>query len=320
MSAVATPSAAPNLQPVVVPAPGAANAPPAPTPPPTTYVGKFQGGAALEQGFRQLQASVAPLLGLPAMDPSQPLVGQGGLYADHTALETAYKTLESANGRLKAPAATQPANGAPQIGTPAPAAEPGGLQIGAPQETEPSTAEEIITKAGLKEADLVGQWEKNGTLTDEQYAAFRKVNPGLSKVVINELASGRAAKAALKIQALNAAKMQAAVLVGGEQNLKALLDGARAFVPEGEIAGFNQMLSDPKTMPVAVRALYAMHQAHVGAGRSAPLVGGTPAPAGTPLTAAQRTDLLRRASANDPAALRELAAIPQSEIDNWKKG
>lgn len=177
---------------------------------------------------------------------------------------------------------------------------------------------EIVTKAGLKQEDLEKQYAEHGELTPEQYAAFRKVNPGLGRKVVDAIARGMVAEGAIKTQTLQTIKAEAVKMVGGEQQWDVLRATAKTFVPADEIEDLETRLRSPKHYKGAIRDLLAHHSAAVEAGKTQPLIGGS-APSGSSVTREEFGRLMARASRGDRAALNQIRAIPQATIDSWKE-
>lgn len=289
-------SAAPAA-PVVIPAPGA-SASPAPA---TLLAGKYADRPALEKGIRE---GVKHLTGSDLF-PEGALIGEGKFFADDAAAEKHYK--EKIEPAIKQPKGKE---------APAPAAaDP--LKIGGEPLPENADVPTILAKAGLKDADVVKQFTENGDLTDEQYKAIRGVRPGLSKSDIKLIAEGMQAKSVLVAQAVGKARSEAANAAGGADQLSALLNAAKLFVPEGEQAGINAMLQNPATTVAAVKVLKQMHADHIGAGGSTSVIAGSPPGAAPAITSISEYKNLERAAMSGNAAARErLLTIDASKLVN----
>lgn len=290
MSEVSAAQAAP----VVIPAPGA---PPAA---PVLLAGKYVDSPALQKGIRE---GVKHLAGSDLL-PDGELVGPGKFFADDAAAEAYYK------GKI------EPAIKQPKAAPAAPAStEP--LKIGGEPLPENADVPTIIAKAGLKTDELVKGFTETGDLTPEQYKAIRGVRPGLSNADIKFIAEGLQAKAALTAQVVAKARSEAATAAGGAEQLSALLNAAKSFVPEAEQAGMNAMLQNPATSVAAVKVLRQMHADSVGAGGSTPAINGTAnGPAATITSRAALKALEARAMAGDASARDLYLTIDVSKVVN----
>lgn len=282
------------------PPPGSPPPPPPIVPPPNSgavlFAGKYKSPEDLEQGFREIHKP----LGLDEIPGDRKLVGQGGMYTDHSALESAYKTFEKL---LSTRAVTSP--------PPPPPGE--GLKIGGGEDANLDVPD-LITKAGLKAEDLEKQWTEKNDLTDEQYAAIRKARPSLTKGDIKAIAEGMAAKAALAAQTQQAIRADAVQVAGGEKELNGLLAWAKTGFNAAEQADLNRRLGDPNLYKGALQQIAAAHRAALGAGNAQPLVGGTPA-SGSPVnTASDIFELTKRAEAGDTSAQAALKGIPMKRF------
>lgn len=217
-----------------------------------------------------------------------------------------YVELESHLGKKSAPAA-EPAQ-----------TTPGEMKIGGEPLPETADVPTILQKAGLKEAEVAKHFTEKGDLSDEQYAAIKKVRPNLTKADIKFIAEGHAAKAMLRAQAMERVAAEAATIAGGKDKLDTLLREAETFVPAGERAGFDKLLDNPATAPAAIRTLMQMHKDHVGAGGSQDLVSGQPSSSVNHgiTTIAEYKDVTRRAVAGDKAAAAIILSIDVSKLKN----
>jgi hypothetical protein len=167
----------------------------------------------------------------------------------------------------------------------APAAEGDPLKIGTPPaglpEEIPDTADlgVVLEKAGLKQDDVDKAFAETGKLTDEQYKAI-KAKYNLPRAAVDQFLEGQQAQAAVKVQAQQRIKTEAAAIVGSEAALTTLLSTAKEFIPPDEIDDINARLADPKRFKGALRDVMEFHRASVGAGKSAPLASGQPARTG----------------------------------------
>lgn len=273
------------------------------TTPPVKLAGKYETPEALAEGFRNIHKAVFDE-DIPA---DEPLIGEGKRFKDAAAAEAEYKRLEKVRGRF-----------APK-GKPPPKAE--GVQIDATaptaDELENLQVPDIIAKAGLETADLEEQYAEHKELTPEQYAALRKVNPGLSKSVIKHIAEGLVAKAALNREAQTRIKADAIQVAGGETELNGLLEFAKTLGPE-RIADLNRRLSSPALYKGALTEIKAEY-AGSAQGKSKPLVTGTPGSGGSgaATTKTEFLQLLNAARNGDKGAQARVKATPNERVMSW---
>ena len=269
--------------------------------PESKLAGKFESPEALAKGINEIRGKLGA-------EPLANVIGEGGTYKDANEAATGYKELERVLGGLK-PAKTL---------DPKTPVEP--LKLGEASEAE-ADVPQILTKAGLVQADLEKQWLEHGELTDEQYAAIHKARPSLTKGDVKLIASGMAAQAVVRNQAVAATVSEAEKIVGGTEQLKNLLNSAGQFITDkAEQADFNRRLADPKLAVGAVRDLAARHAAEVGAGRSQPLItGGSPAGPALPKNLTEFNVIIKKAARGDASAMATLNAVPQSTIDKWTR-
>lgn len=280
------------------PAPGSTTpeptTPPTPTPPTDPnasggklLAGKFQDENALFTGY----ANAREKLGLPKVEGK--LVGPDGLFTSTRAVERAYADLAVMirKGGGKADDTPPPAD---------PPADPpknddGSLSIKPDdgKQTQDDNAlpddagvDQVLERAGLKNDDIVKQWSESGKLTDEQYAALKKVNPGYTRAVVDAFIQGQQAAIAAQQQAQQQIKQQAVTMAGGEQQLGNLFQWAARNVPKEQLGDpdnpapgtINHRLADPHLYQGAIRELLATHSEAVGAGKAQALVHGGTAP------------------------------------------
>ncbi len=121
-------------------------------------------------------------------------------------------------------------------------------------------------KAGQKLPDLVAEWEKSGKLTDEQYAAFKKI--GYSQTMVN-----RVIKADMVIK--ENLMHQAADLVGSKEQYANLMQWAgNGGLTQEEVAQMNADIAkdtEHNFIPTVERILLR-HKNAMGAGKAQPLV------------------------------------------------
>lgn len=290
------------------------------------YADKYETPQALEQGFRELDKLVSGEMGRPPLADSTVLVGESGMFKTHDELAASYTKTATAHGKIKAPEPkpttepAKPAPGAPKIGgnEPAPGSD---MKIGGGSEPtdEDLDVDSLIEKAGLKKADLVEQWDKEGKLTDDQYAKIRGANRGIGKAIANQLARGMAAESALVLQESNRANEEAYKVVGGKDQLDMLIRvEAPKFVPKDQVEAFDKMLANPKTRVAAVRTLSVMHGEAVAGGKANKIVGGNTGGGsvdGIPRTQQEMAKLMREVQNGDQNSIRILNAMSTEQIE-----
>lgn len=132
-------------------------------------------------------------------------------------------------------------------------------------------ASEILVEAGLDPAEVASQWERDGKLTDEQYKKLHA--KGWSKKAVDrEFANA----AKLREYAVKEIRAESAKLVGGEQQLNALIQWGRqqGSLTDAERAWYASQIDNPASAVRAVEWLNGKYAAAVGAGRAAPLIEG----------------------------------------------
>lgn len=278
-------------------------APPATPPgqPNLQYAGKYATVEALEQGFREIRKP----LGLSELPADSKLFGDGGMFRDVKALESAYRDMDTLLSSRSKPAEKSAPSG-DGLSIPPDDAKP---DAPAPEPSEYDVPE-IITKAGLKAEDLETTWAEKGDLTPEQYTAIRKAQPGLTNATIKAIARGMAAEAALHASKQAQIKTEATTIAGGQQQLDALLAFAKSEFSGPEKADLNRRLGDPALFKGAIQQIMAAHREKVGAGKAQPLINGGPGMGHSITSADDILKLRKRANAGDASALAALNAIP----------
>lgn len=272
-----------------------------PKPPaePQKFAGKFDTPEALESGTGELRKT----LGLDPLPEDKKLVGPGGMFTDHAALETYYKDLSKGLG-----------NRAPKSKGNEPEA-PDSLKITPTEANDDADIPAILQKAGLKAEDLGKQWAEQGTLTDEQYAALKK--SGFGKGVVNTYMKTQADNAAAREVAARQMRDDAIKSVGGAEAWQTLSEWAATEITGDELADLNERLDDPKRYKGAIAQLKAAYNEAAGAGRVQPLAGGsTPRSSGLPKprTGAELADLQRKMQQGDPAAAKVYESLTFDEM------
>jgi len=235
--------------------------PPPPPPAPTLIAGKFADRAALEQGIHQIAKQIGY-----EFDTAKPLIGPGGHAADVDGAVQIYKGLERMQA-MRQP--TPPAPPAPPAPTPSPPKPNEKIELGV-QVNDDTTVEQIVEAAGLTMDDLAAQYSQNGKLTDEQYAAIKKVNPAMSRPIVNEIARAKVAGA----QQLAGMRQQLVTMTGGQAQFDNLIASAHQFLDPHEITPYQDSLNNPTTARQAMESMLFRHQQAVRSGKVQPLTGG----------------------------------------------
>ena len=217
-----------------------------PAAPPRKFAGKYEGEAAFRTGLNEARKAG----GLAPYGEKVKLIGEDGVYATPELAEADYGRYTS----LIKPA------------TPASPTNPKPLQIGG-ELTDEDGPEQILERAGLADKDVAEQFQKNGKLTDEQYAAIRKINPGYGKKIADEIVKGRIAIAQVSAMRLNTVIDEASKPFGGKEAFdKFLRVTAPQFLTTEQQAAYSKMLNDPATTVAAAQTLKTLHAAHLGGG------------------------------------------------------
>lgn len=219
----------------------------------------------------------------PPPPETAPTTLLAGKYKTPADLESAYKALESKLGEMSA--------FDPDIST-----------------------EALLAKADLKAPDLMATFQKDGKLTDEQYAKLAKIK--WTKSAANEVISANLAIAQAQRANVEASKAEIVKMVGGQTQLDNLMISAGNFLTEAEKPAIQAQLNNPATAKLAIGALMARHAQSIGAGGSQPLVnGGIPATAALAATSLKEfNQLVKAARAGDAHARARVAATPESML------
>lgn len=222
------------------------------TPPAAAPARKFAGKYENESTFRVGLNEARKAGGLEPFNDKVKLIGEDGMYPTPESAEKDYARYTSLiQNKPAAPAS--PTNPKP-------------LQIGG-ELTDEDGPEQILERAGLADKDVAEQFTKNGKLTDEQYAAIRKINPGYGKKIADEIVRGRIAIAQVTAMKLNSVIDEASQPFGGKEAFdKFLRVTAPQFLSTEQQAAYSKMLNDPATTVAAAQTLKTLHTAHLGGG------------------------------------------------------
>lgn len=237
---------------------------------PAKYAGKYADEPALETGARNAWKKVF------GKDAPEKLVGEGGMFANHKALEAFYTGLEHKIGAPKedAPAANtlldDPAK--PKVETP----------LDPPDDDSPALGrwDETFQKANIPIADLIKAMDENdGKVPDKIVDQVRKQRPGWGKgdvqmvgAALHQLYATQSQLAQYQTKELRA---KAASMVGGESVLNEMLENRTKFVPKEELAALDALLSKHDTSLAGAKLLKAYFDEAKASGKTQ-AVGVTP--------------------------------------------
>lgn len=225
------------------------------------FAGKYESPDALVEGFKQLRGK----MGLP--DLTVPPFGKDGLYADVTGLEAGYKDLESMMGRM---GQQQPKDQKAQ--STGDGDEPADdLKISEPN-ADDVDLDQILGRAGLDAKAMGEQWQKDGKLSDDQYAALKKI--GYPPKVVDIFMRGTIAEANLAQVTQQQIQQRAATIAGGQEQLKTVLQWAAGSYKPEQIQSLNSQLASPGQYEHALKAILYDYNAASGSTGSRPLISG----------------------------------------------
>lgn len=261
--------------------------------------GKFKAVEEFEKGFSNLATEV----GIP---PPKKLFGKDGSYEDLPAAVAAYKALESVHGKVKSK--PQEPKAEPKQPT------PGDIKIPDSPPPTPDSVDAILAKAGLTSNELTNEWLSKGQLTADQYAKL--ATAGYPKAIVDAYFEGQKAVASTIVGTWQKSYDEAAKEVGGDDKAKWLVQNARSFVDESEIARLNASLKDPQAVRGAIRELQYLHSKKYGtAGGS--IQDGTGGGAGSVTGATSHKELkeiMAGVKRGDKTAIARLAKTDMSKI------
>lgn len=263
-------------------------------------------------------------------------IGEGKMFKDTAAAEAYYKTIESGIGAVSGfKKKTEPekkADGKPDDKpAPEPKPEPKKTDGGNPIDDlllggdgqdqidfDKADIDTIRKHAGLTpevEAAMADRFLKDKKLSDEDFQILKKA--GFSSRALAERHVQLEIEAAQSrvYGAASKAKADAIRVMGGEAELKTVLDWARTNVDKAVIQANDAAVKSNPAMFVTVASAYkAMYEAQVGK-VTPPVRGGVSTPSGSsggPLTNADIKKLNARIAQGDKEAAKELAARMQT--------
>lgn len=239
----------------------------------------------------------------PAAPVTEPSKTYAGKYTSVEDLEKGYVELEKKLGQAK----------------PSPSGKSAGIApIEAPKADDDFDTSTLIDRAGLDPEEVVQSWKDNGgKLTDEQYAALRKVNPALGRKMVNDYMRVMADNAELQQIRVDRAVTEAESVAGGKTQLETLRQWYAANGDASQRDRLNGMLKgNPSFYPDYVRIIAQAHAAAVQSGGARPLIGGgsTAAQGGIPATAKEFSELTSAAARGDAGAIARLKNMPEEQF------
>lgn len=191
----------------------------------------------------------------PAAPTPAPLLA--GKFQDVAALEKAYLEIQTKMGGAK----------------PDPPAAPPSLTIdpSKPAAAPPSSVDDVLARAGLDATTVAAQWNKDGRLTDEQYASLEKA--GFPKALVDVSIAGMAMQAKAAQASMAEARKAALAVAGSEQQFANIAEWAKTNLSAEERAHFNAQVDGPNANPTTVKAaaewLVGKYRAQFGASAGA---------------------------------------------------
>lgn len=185
----------------------------------------------------------------------------------------------------------------------------------APAADEDLDIDGVLGKAGLKGDDLAAAFVKEGKLSDEQYAALKKV--GYPRKVVDAIVGSQVAIMETKV---TTAKTKAIEIAGGEQQHEQLRAwAAKNMEPEWLQKYTDRIAKDPAAYVEMIEIVAAKHARQNGGGGE--VIQGTAASPSNPTAFATPTEMrqaIRESQkkfgdwSKDAALMKRLAATPKS--------
>lgn len=274
-AATPAPTATPATPPAAPATPAAPNTPP----PETKFAGKYATEADLLKGVSEARKA----LGLTSDIQ----------YSSVKDAETAYRDYDAMINSRKKTEAKPEAKPTDSLGI-----KPGEQ---APAADEDLDIDGVLGKAGLKGDDLAAAFVNDGKLSDEHYAALKKV--GFPRKVVDAIVGSQVAIMETKV---TSAKSKAVEIAGGEQQHEQLRQwAAKNMEPEWLQKYSDRIAKDPAAYVEMMEIVAARHaRTHGGGGE---VIQGTAAASSRPTAFATNTEMLN--------AMRE----SQRKFGNWEK-
>lgn len=257
----------------------------------TLIAGKYKDQAAFETGIRELYKT----RGIPLAEGRE-LIGEKGRWSSVDEAETEYKFL--ASHRLE--------NGAEN-----PLSDDDDLQG-------------ILKKAGIKAEDFTAKWSEGKKISDDHFAAIKKVAPSMTRKLAEETVAS--IYKAQQIEAEQLARIQMDVknraisIAGGEEQLNTLLNHFAPTLPPAIIQDLQRRLDDPQLAEGAVQELATRYQNKHGT-NAVPIVLGSGIPSGPgPITnASELASVMEARRRGDKVAIARFNATPKSVLDTLQR-
>lgn len=135
-----------------------------------------------------------------------------------------------------------------------------------------ASIDDVVKAAGLDPMDIGKSWAEKQTLTDEQYAAFKKI--GIPKGAVNQYLE---AQVFIQKQRGEQIMAQATEVAGGQDKLNTVLAWAAGGLSDEEKAYYESQVSQPASAIRGVEWLLGKYARAAGAAGSTPLMDGAPA-------------------------------------------
>lgn len=136
-----------------------------------------------------------------------------------------------------------------------------------------------IKRSGLSQADLEKAFSE-GRYDEAMREQMRRSHPTYSQMPKQQAYDAMDAKLQLAMMQITNLRSKAAEIVGGKDNLRAMLSSIDDVVPADERAALRASIDNPATTLVALRALKSHYEAATANGKGDAPVAGTPASAG----------------------------------------
>ncbi len=245
-------------------------------------------------------------------------IGEGKAFKTNDEAVAYYKSIQSGISAASMFAAKKPPDPTPAVPPTPPATTNDSIQdllVGTPTETaldlDTATMDDIRKFAGItpeRETAMAKSFKETGKLSDQDYAAFKKI--GVPRVVADQIVGIKIAEAVATANATaSTLKAKAVAMLGGADKLATVMDWARKGGVDADIAKANDdaIRANPAMYTTVVAAYKAMYEAKAGDGKQ-PATGNrsvTGSGSGR-LSHKELKNLNARAAAGDRSAAEEL--------------
>lgn len=177
------------------------------------------------------------------------------------------------------------------------------------------TFETVLKKVGVDPTELAKSWTETGDLTPQQRKAFNR--NGYGDDIARTIVKGQYAAAKLEAMETEQAYKSGMEVVGGEQQLKTLIDWYNANADADDVADLDKMVKEnPKRF---TRAVEIMNLAYTKKnGEKSNLVSGDTA-VNTGKGATSLKDYREALRRGDQASRDKVVATTQAQIDEWMR-